>query len=143
MSAFAPRALAALALAVAATGCPGSLADPARFTAACADVPTMTFAARCATTSCHSAAAAAGALDLESPAVSARLVGQPAVGGPGLLIDPSNPDGSVLVRKLTPSPPFGKQDPPGAPLDPATIDCIRDWVRRVAATCTPDGGTCP
>lgn len=137
------RARSLVAIAFITAGCPGSLADPTRFTAACDDVATVTFPARCATAACHSAAAAAGSLDLESPGVSRRLVGQPAVGGPGLLIDPSNPDGSVLVRKLTPAPPFGKQDPPGAPLDAATIDCIRDWVRRVAATCTPDGGTCP
>lgn len=128
----------------AAAGCPGSLQDPARYTAACADVPTATFPARCATASCHSAAARAGALDLESAGVAARLVDVPASGGAGLLIDPADPDGSVLVRKLTPSPPFGRQDPPDAPLEPATLDCVRDWVRRVASSCTRgDGGTCP
>ena len=136
--------MGALAVVVAAAaGCPGSLADPARYTAPCADVPAQTFPARCATASCHSAAARAGALDLESPGVAARLVGVPASGGDGLLIDPDHSDASVLVRKLTPSPPFGRQDPPGAPLDPATLDCIRDWVRRVARACSPDGGTCP
>lgn len=132
----------ALFLLVAAAGCPGSLQDPARYTAACADVPTQTFPARCATASCHSAAARAGALDLESPNVAARLVGIAATGGPGLLIDPDNPDGSVLVRKLTPSPPFGRQDPPDAPLDAATLDCIRQWVRREAKLGPAgDGGT--
>jgi hypothetical protein len=134
---------AALALVVAAAGCPGSLADPTRFTAVCADVPTQTFVSRCATAGCHSAAARAGALDLESAGIAARLVAVPAAGGDGLLVDPDNPDASIVVRKLTPSPPFGAQDPPGAPLDAATIDCIRDWARRVAKACAPDGGTCP
>jgi hypothetical protein len=137
------RRVFALALVAAAAGCPGSLADPARFTAVCADVPTQTFVARCATAGCHDAADRAGALDLESAHVSARLVGVAATGGEGLLIDPANPDGSVLVRKLTPAPPFGRQDPPGAPLEPATVDCIRDWVRSVVKSCTLDGGTCP
>ncbi|MCA1665660.1 MAG: hypothetical protein LC659_15565, partial [Myxococcales bacterium] len=122
----------ALAIVLVAAGCPGSLADPSRFTAACADVPSETFASRCATAGCHSADARAGSLDLESPAVAARLVGVRATGGEGLLIDPDNSDASIIVRKLTPSPPFGQQDPPGAPLDPATLGCIRDWVRRVA-----------
>jgi hypothetical protein len=137
------RRVFALALVVAAAGCPGSLADPARFTATCADVPTQILVARCATAGCHDAADRAGALDLESAHVSVRLVGVAATGGEGLLIDPANPDGSVLVRKLTAAPPFGRQDPPGAPLEPATLDCIRDWVRSVAKSCTPDGGTCP
>jgi len=133
----------ALAIILFAAGCPGSLADPSRFTAACADVPSETFVSRCATAGCHSVDAHAGALDLESPGVAARLVGVAASGGEGLLIDPDNSDASIIVRKLTPSPPFGQQDPPGAPLDAATLDCIRDWVRRVARACTPDGGTCP
>ena len=142
MRALVVATVVVVALVVVVAGCPGSLQDPARFTAACADVPTQTFVSRCATAACHSAATRAGALDLESPGVAARLVGVSATGGDGLLIDPDNTDASIIVRKLTPSPPFGAQDPPGAPLDAATIDCIRDWVRRVAKTCVPDGGTC-
>jgi hypothetical protein len=132
------RALQLAALVALAAGCPGSLQDPARFTAACADVPSQIFVTRCATSGCHDATTKAASLDLISPNVGGRLLGRAAVGGPGLLIDAANPDGSVLVRKLTPTPPFLAQQPPGMPLDPATIDCIRRWVRSVVVT---DGGT--
>lgn len=129
---------AATTIVLLAAGCPGSLKDPSRFTSGCPDVPTAILGARCATAGCHDAAARAGGLDLGSPGVAQRLVGVTARGGPGLLVDPGNPDGSILVRKLTPSPPFGKQDPPGAPLDPASLDCIRKWVRTLVVA---DGGT--
>jgi hypothetical protein len=128
--------LSALALSTAA--CPGKLQDPSRFTAACPDVPTQILAVRCAGGGCHATAPFAAGLDLVSPNVAARLVNVAASGGPGLLVDPMNPDGSVLVRKLTSTPPFGAQQPPGAPLDPATVDCIRTWVRSLVPT---DGGT--
>jgi len=132
-------ALAAAAALVAA--CPGALQDPAAFTAACPDVPSQIFAMRCAGSGCHGADAPAASLDLVSPGVAERLYARPAAGGPGLLIDPANPDGSVLVRKLTPTPPFGAQQPPGAPLDPATIDCIRRWVRSVGIADLPPGAS--
>jgi len=129
-------AITMLVAAVAAalfTACPGALEDPAAFTATCPDVPSQILALRCAGSGCHGADAPAAGLDLVSPGVGARLYGRPAAGGPGLLIDPGNPDGSVLIRKLTSTPPFGAQQPPGAPLDPATIDCIRRWVRTLDA----------
>jgi hypothetical protein len=127
------RAAAAMLLLALATGCPGALKDPSRFTAACPDVPSMILATRCGTAACHSASARAGGLDLISPGLSGRLVDVPATGNPALLrVDSLSPDASVLVRKLTPTPPFGAQDPPGAPLDPATIDCIRKWVRTLS-----------
>jgi hypothetical protein len=131
------RAFAVATLLLAA-GCPGSLQDPARFTVSCDDVPTTILVPRCATSGCHDATTKAASLDLSGADVGARMINRAATGGPGLLIDAGNPDGSVLVRKLTPTPPFGAQQPPGAPLDPATIDCIRRWVRTVAVT---DGGT--
>jgi hypothetical protein len=127
------------AAALLAAGCPGSLGDTSRFTAACpTDIQTAIFVPRCATAGCHSTGDHVASLDLQSPDVDARLVGKPATGGDGLLIDPLYTDGSVLIRKLTPAPPFGEQQPPGAPLDTFTLDCIRAWAR----TCDADGGTC-
>lgn len=125
---------AAVAFLVLAAGCPGSLKDPSRFTAACPDVPSQILATRCATAACHSASARAGGLDLISAGLSGRLVNVIAHGGPFPLVDPMDPDGSVLVRKLTPTPPFGAQDPPGAPLDPASLDCVRRWVRTLGVS---------
>jgi hypothetical protein len=126
------RAAATTMLFMLAGGCPGTLRDPSRFSSACPDVPSQIFSVRCAA-GCHDAATRAGGLDLVSPGLSQRLVGVTAQGGPGLLVDPSDPDGSIIVRKLTPTPPFGKQDPPGAPLDPASVDCVRRWVRTLTA----------
>ena len=124
-------------------GCPGTLQDPNRFKVDCVatDVPAKILTPRCGDAKCHSSIDHAAGLDLISPGLSARLVGVAARGGAGLLIDPDNPDGSVLVRKLTPQPPFLAQQPPGAPLDPASIDCIRRWVRLVSVLPANDGGS--
>jgi hypothetical protein len=134
-----PRALA-LALLLQA-GCPGNLPDTARYTAGCPDdVPAAILVPKCGSAGCHTATAPAGKLDLVSPGVAGRLLGVTSAGKPELLlIDPLNPDGSVLVRSLTPKPPFGVQQPPGAPLDPAAINCIRAWVRAVIAAGPPAG----
>jgi hypothetical protein len=94
-------------------------------------VPSQLFVPRCGGAGCHAPGAPAAGLDLVSDGVAARLVGVQAQGGPGLLVDPLSPDSSVLVRKLTPAPPFGAQQPPGMPHEPAAIDCIRRWVRTL------------
>jgi hypothetical protein len=51
------------------------------------------------------------------------------MGGPGLLVDPSNPTMSVVYTKLTATPPFGARMPFGqTPLDDATIACVLQWI---------------
>ena len=58
-----------------------------------------------------------------------RLSGKKAMGGPGLLIDPTTPTASVLYTKLTPTPPFGARMPlVGAPLSDADIACVLSWI---------------
>jgi hypothetical protein len=115
-------------------GCPGTLNDPAAFeveaSSSCDDVPDVVFTPRCALSGCHTASMSAGSLDLASPDVYARLVGQPATGGPGVLIDPGgDPANSVLYLKLTPSPPFGSQMPlTGTKLDATTLACVANWI---------------
>lgn len=132
--------MATVALVVACAGCPGSLEDPGRFmangTAACPDVPQDVFLKICGAPGCHSTADKMLGLDLQSPDVASRLTGVSAMGGPGLLIDPSNPAMSVIYTKLTLTPPFGVRMPfARTPLDDGTIACVLQWI--TAAT-SPD-----
>ncbi len=113
-------------------GCPGSLEDPGRFAdqfgGGCPDVPALLQSA-CASAGCHSASDAVGSLDLASPMVFGRLSGKMAAGGAGLLIDPDEPDASVLYAKLTAAPPFGSRMPLSAEaLDDATAACVLAWI---------------
>lgn len=127
-------------------GCPGEL-DETKFTdggttAACTDAPKDVFAVSCVS-GCHSKAASAssGDLDLESPDIASRLVGQKAKGGPGLLIDPADIDKSVMLTKLKSPPPFGARMPFGSDaLTDAKIKCVRDWLAAQVKT-TGDAGT--
>jgi hypothetical protein len=110
-------------------GCPGGLEDAERFlaTGPCDD-PTPIFQRTCSQSDCHDSNAPAGGLDLQSADVVSRLVGAPAVGG-GILLQPGDPEGSVLYTKLTPLPPYGLRMPSGqTPLSEAEIECIRTWV---------------
>ena len=126
-----PLFLALVAL-VALAGCPGSLEDPQRFAdqfgGGCPDVPAL-FQSSCASAGCHSTSDLAGSLDLASPMVFGRLSGKMAAGGPGLLIDPDQPEASVLYSKLTAAPPFGSRMPLAAEaLDDATVACVLAWI---------------
>jgi hypothetical protein len=128
--------LAFALVAAAATGCPASLDDPSRFfeaaqgSAPCADVPDDLFVPTCAIAGCHNPTDLAQGLDLESPNVAARLVGVRATGGAGMLVDPSQPQQSVLYTKLTFDPPYGARMPFGKePLDDATIACVLSWIQ--------------
>jgi hypothetical protein len=141
-----PR-LALLALlsfsAAVVTGCPGSLQDPERFldgaAGSCPDVQATIISGTCAASGCHSAADKQQGLDLQSPGVASRLVNVPATEGTGLLIDPNAPQGSILYKKITATPPFGARMPFGqTPLDAATIACVLDWI---TAQVQADGGS--
>lgn len=123
-------------------GCPGELDENKFTTAACTDAPKDVFAVSCVD-GCHSKAASAssGDLDLESPGIAARLVGQKAKGGAGLLIDPADVDKSVMLTKLKSPPPFGAKMPFGsAALTDDKIKCVRDWIAAQVKT-TGDAGT--
>ena len=128
-------------------GCAGGLDDPQRFAyldgggadggtlaldGGCDPVPAI-FIPSCTTSACHSAQAQQGNLDLQSPGMPRRLVAKRASGGPGLLIDPQHPQLSVLLTKLSDTPPFNFQMPLGAPpLDPDQVACIQLWVAGAA-----------
>jgi hypothetical protein len=149
-----PRSLSALAFAglvvatAAATlslGCPGtlSLEEKQHLAYDCPDVPSVILARRCANAGCHDAAFAAGGLDLASPKLAQRLIGVPASGGAGALIDLRDPESSVLLTKLGDRPPFGARMPSGRPaIDPASYACVHAWVYAFVPVKTPfDAGS--
>ena len=51
----------------------------------------------------------------------------------GPAVAPGNPDSSLLVKKISPSPPFGDRMPQGGPYLPdTTIAVIRSWIKEGA-----------
>jgi hypothetical protein len=160
------RAISTLALllpTVAATvaACAGTLEDKEKFLAyeldgspyfdgggqvSCPDVPTAIIAPHCTIPGCHNTKdnANAGMLDLQAPNIFGRLVGKPAAGGPGILIDPGgDPTKSVLWEKLNYPPPFQSRMPFGAmPLDDMTISCVGQWITQ-SAHASDAGGSQP
>ena len=141
-------ATASSAICVALLGCAGSLDHPERFAnlaspdagqvdpssdGGCDPVADL-FPLNCSTSACHSAQSQQGNLDLESPGLPNRLVGKAAHGGPGLLIDSKNPSQSVMVLKVTDTPPFQFQMPLGAPpLSAEDMACLQAWVQAATA----------
>jgi hypothetical protein len=126
-------------------GCPGELENPDRFKtdgggggSACFDVPTDLFVKRCANTAnCHSKAMPANPpnLDLESPGVEDRLVNKMGSATcPGVLVNPADPEGSILYKKLTKSPGCGSQMPLVPPyLDEGEVACVKQWIESLGA----------
>jgi hypothetical protein len=98
------------------------------------DPVTLFFGPTCATGLCHSADIQQANLDLASPGMPGRLVGKASNGYPGFfLIDPANPDSSLMYTKTTATS-MGFQMP--LALDPLTdveAACLLDWVRKAAA----------
>lgn len=140
--------LAVFAFATVVAGCAGDLDDESKFTDGgtsgftCTDAVKDVFAKSCVT-GCHSSSAAAssGNLDLETTGIAARLVGKKAAGGPGMLIDSSNVESSVMLTKLKNPPPFGARMPFGsAALTDAQTKCVHDWVVAQAGSGS-DAGT--
>ncbi len=91
--------------------------------------PPPSFGTTCSVSGCHAAITPAGGLDLASPNIVMRLSGKKAMGGAGLLIDPTTPAASVLYTKLTATPPFGSRMPlVGGPLSDPDIACVLSWI---------------
>lgn len=122
--------LAAGALALA--GCPGSLEHPEQFLGPCLDAPTEIFPQRCGDSDCHDAEAPAGDLDLVSPGVETRVVGQEASGGPGTIVDPDAPEESIMWLKISSdNPPFGTRMPQvGGNLSSYERECVLEWIEE-------------
>jgi outer membrane protein assembly factor BamB len=125
---------------IAGSGAGGSAAPskPATFSSIYTDI----IASRCAGPVCHSSASTGGSLNLgagsTSSALRSTLLNRPASGSAcassGLpMVVPSQPDNSLLYRKLTNTPPCGSRMPPTAPLKAEEIERIRTWIANGAA----------
>jgi hypothetical protein len=96
---------------------------------ACGDVVARIIVPSCGGTGCHSALAPQQDLDLVSPGVAARVVGTPAKGCLQLLVDPQNPEQSLMYQKLLPKPTCGAQMPLARPaLSSADVACMLSWI---------------
>lgn len=142
-----------LVVAALAAGCAGELRDPERFTGegsvdaslggsadadpaapdadsvpACGDVHADIIVPRCSGGACHDATAPAAGLDLGSPDVGARLIDVASGCNALPLVNGADRPASYLIEKLGAAPTCGGQMPPGAPLPPADVACVIEWV---------------
>ncbi len=131
-----------------ASGCPGSLDDPSKFTGpdggtttGDCDVEGDLFPSRCGDSACHDPDGPAGSIDLVSPGIGERVAGVAAISGcaPGILADPANPTDSVIYVVLTPDSctPFGQMPQNGTPFTDAELACVEQWI----ASLEPGGST--
>jgi hypothetical protein len=93
------------------------------------DIPSL-FEVRCGGAVCHSAGlSTAAGLDLTSPGVEERIVGQPGQSCAGTLAEPADPEGSLLYLKVLDMPSCGARMPlSGTPLSEDEVTCLRDWI---------------
>jgi hypothetical protein len=96
---------------------------------ACGDIIDRVFAPSCGDTGCHGAVAPQQGLDLVSADVASRVVGVAGKVCVSTLADPANPEGSLLYKKLLPSPGCGAQMPLARPaLSSADMACVLAWI---------------
>lgn len=92
------------------------------------------FTPKCATSGCHAGASPAAALSLEVDRLAGMIGAASHQQAGAKLIDPGNPDGSYIIRKVRGTG-AGKQMPIGLdPLSPEEIQRIVDWVAAGAPT---------
>ncbi|KIG17338.1 Alkaline phosphatase [Enhygromyxa salina] len=105
------------------------------------NVAANVFVPACGFSSCHGSGGSAGGLNLEGD-LHATLLGHPVVANTSLpLIDPGNPEGSWLYRKLSRCEPLDanmavvSHMPLNAPflLSPGLVATVRDWIAGGAA----------
>jgi hypothetical protein len=102
------------------------------------NAPSDVFPVTCASIVCHEGNA--NKLDLLSPGVEQRLLDVPAMGvhcgKTGMkLVDSASPEQSLILQKLTTSPPCGSPMPLGSGpsgLKPEQLTCIHDYVFKLA-----------
>lgn len=139
-------ALFSLGVLALASGCPGTLDDKERFLSdggvgGCGDVPARLFVPACGGTGCHGSKSPQQGLDLESPGVAARVVGQRATTCVGILADPKQASQSLLYTKLLDAPGCGARMPLARPaLSDADAACILAWIAAQAPATTDGGG---
>jgi hypothetical protein len=124
-------------------GCPGTIDDLTPFQGGACNVEGQLFQQKCSDSTCHNATDLAGTLDLVSPDLASRVVGQPgSVDCPGeILVDPADPENSLILTKLEDSPPCGNRMPLiGDPLTDQEKDCVLQWVQSLGTGGTTSAG---
>src|SRR6185295_12860776 len=116
-------------------GCAGAGPAPEEFSGEFDQMQVTIFNQNCLGGGCHNAQSQAGGLNLSAGASYNALVNvvptNPVAAGMGLLrVQPSNPDNSFLLIKLTgPAAGEGSRMPQGMnPLPQSDIDEIRQWI---------------
>jgi len=144
----------ALACCSVLAACAGDLENPERFEApstgpSCElDVMADIIEPKCGIPGCHAPMSSSAGLDLVSAGHASRLVGVEAApetaGGAcegRVRIDPADPENSLFIEKLLPSPGCGTQMPPvGGALSDDELDCMIEWVEELAAMGGGGGG---
>lgn len=137
-------ALASIGLSVGLSGCVGAIDDPEPFFAEVAagdctpaDVPRL-LERRCATEGCHDETDRASGLVLEVPGLEEAIVGQSSDEGGEcagqLYVDPTSPEQSLLIDKVSSSPRCGGRMPlAGSFLSRSERRCLEAWVAEIAA----------
>lgn len=132
--------------------CPGTIDNVEPFLAArrpdagtlvCPDVVAEFFSnpQNCSAANCHASSAFQAGLDLESPNLVARLEAAsatPSCGG-GRVLEPGQPEASLLYTKLLPDPACGSTMPLRRTLPAGGVECVRRWIVGLVDP-PPDGG---
>jgi len=157
---FTTRTLIALALVGSALGCAADLERPPEDYEAAESSPQtlcnidQVLTKNCGGIGCHgSIAPQAAGLDLQSPGVASRLLDAPASHSdlssdaealkcaPGeLLVDRTNPDNSLILRKVLGTQSCGMKMPLTFGLPSSDLDCLREWVFTLAGKDPGSGG---
>lgn len=120
---------------VVVAACAGELDDPDRFVECAPGAVERLFEARCGG-ACHAGNEPVAGLDLVSPGVAARVLGQVSasdVCGGAAIVDPAGGP-QMLLGKLGDAPSCGARMPFGAaPLAAADVECVRRWIDDAVA----------
>jgi hypothetical protein len=120
-------------------GTAGSVSDSAEVTVQAATISfatdlSSTFQGTCAQSGCHSGVTPTGGLNLES--YSGLMAG----GDHGAVVTPGDADGSIIIQKLSPSPPFGARMPASGSVTQAWRNQLYIWIQQGAADNAPGPG---
>lgn len=124
-----PLCGATMAAALLLTACPGTLEHPDDFSG----VPATILGPSCAKAQCHDSETAASRLDLSpDEGLRERLIDVPGITTcGGKIVDPANPEQSLLYTKCLPNPACGTQMPQTGSLSEADIAELLEWIKTL------------
>jgi hypothetical protein len=98
------------------------------------DIYAELVAPNCATAGCHDSVTMSQGLDLETPGIAERYVGEPGTDGPCILLDADAPEESLFLTTLQPTNPCGVlRMPLVGSFDQTDVDCMARWVDELLA----------